>query len=168
MAFSTEAEIILNLEIARLTSEASWTTPQFDERIKEGDAEIEGCLADMGYDLPALLALSPVPKLLNELSKLYARAAILRDLFVGGPVSSSEDRHEEMFKTYQKKIDKLKDRQLQIVDDAGETITFVDSTQEVLVNTLDVRRALGMEDPEFQVLDTKEYADPDMRGDPDC
>lgn len=168
MAFSTAEEIKVNKEIDRLTSQSAWQDAEFDERIREGDAMIEGCLADMGYDLPAILVLAPVPKLINELSKLYARAAILRDLFTRGPVATSEDRHKEMFESYEEMIEKLKNRELQIVDGAGNTITFIDTNEDILVNTLNVKRALTMGVPEFQEIDSEAYSSREVTGDPDC
>lgn len=166
MAFSTPTEVKVNTEVLRLTTQAAWADPQFDDRIREGDTEIEACLADMGYDVVAIKA-GAVPPLLNELSKLYARAAILRDLFTRGPVATSEDRHEKMFKEFHDRINRLKKREFAIVDATGAVITFTDSNQEILVNTLDVPRALGMEEPESQSIDSPAYSDADMRGDPE-
>ena len=166
MAFSTETEIKVNKEIERLTGQAGWITAEFDERIREGDTMINACLADMGYDVVAIAALVTVPPLINELSKLYARAAILRDLRPRGPASTTEDINEQLFKTYNDMITKLKERKLVILDAANLEITFVDTTQEILVNTEGVKRALDMGEPEFQEIRTDQYADDETIGNP--
>ncbi len=168
MAFSTETQIRVNKEVERLTQQASWVTAEYNERIREGDTEIKSCIADMGYDVIAIVALPTVPPLLNELSKMYARAAILRDLRPRGPVANTEDIHEELFGAYEEKINKLKDRKLQILDANDVIITFVDTTQEILVNTLNVPRALTMNEPEFQTIDSDAYSSQEVTGDPDC
>jgi phage gp36-like protein len=165
MAYSTPAEV-KDSDISRLVAQAAWVDADVQERIDEGDAVINGYLAGAGYALP----FTTTPALVKQLSILYARYAILRDMHHNFAPSQAGGKGYEGYKEqFDKLIEKLLEGKLDLVDAALEVIdpTLVASDQRVLVNTEEVPRALTMDEPEGEHIDDCAYSDPSVIGGPE-
>ena len=112
--YSTTAQV-LGPALKALVTSAQWNVTELTgdvaALIVEGDNEIDGRLAALGYTLPipsapvGAINATPVlvnPPLLQDLSVLYARMACFRELYAGG---QPQDQNGTM-KEYEDKVEK--------------------------------------------------------------
>lgn len=160
-AYSTATQV-KDKDLTRLVSQAGWVDADVDDRIAEGDALIQVCLADIGYTLSLISSATPI---VNRLSILYGRYACLRDIYQNfAPSQSGGDGFKHMLDQFNAILQKLKDG-APIVDASGVEIPVIATGSRVQISSDSVRRALDMGDPESQTIDADYNAD-DLIGNP--
>lgn len=168
--YSTAAQVT-DKDLSRLITQAGWVDADVEDRIKEGDAEIESCLAGMGYDLTLI---SSTVALVNRLSILYGRYAVSRDIHHNfAPSQSAGEGFNHFLDRYKDILKRLKDRLIELVDSTGTIIAITTIGNRVQINTDNVNRAMTMGQPESERLDPsyddqRVTADPDAADEEDC
>ena len=77
MAYCTSSEA-KDQALVKVITQAGWTDPaDINTRIAEADAVIDAALAAVGYTVPFVAT----PALVKQLSILYTRYAVLRDIY---------------------------------------------------------------------------------------
>lgn len=119
--YSTTADVLNNTLQTALT-DAGWnvlTAPtDVDERISEGDDEIDARLAALGYALPFVSN----PTLIKRLSVLYARYACYRDLYAGGSPSAGADAIQNFKDQFEELFQKIESGWASLVASDGSVV----------------------------------------------
>ena len=155
---------VTDKDILRQVTQAGWDDADVATRIQEGDDVIDSCIAGFGYALPFLIN----PAIIKQLSILYGKYAVLRDIHINfAPSKSSSGGYERYEKQFNALLKKIQDGKAELVV-AGAVLepTVGAADMQVQTNTDQVPRALDMGDPESQHLDQEEYVDPDRLGNP--
>ncbi len=163
--YSTAAQV-KDSDLDRLTTQAGWLDADVEERIQEGDAQLQSCLVEMGYAFD-FGTIANTPIFIHVLSKLYGRAASYRDLFHRSPATITSESSQEMFKRFDEQIEKFKDGKIPLVDPVTNLVLepATPDSQRVQSNTLNVPRALTMDEPENQHIHGHAYSDDEVLGD---
>ncbi|MEE8113496.1 MAG: hypothetical protein V3T23_03990 [Nitrososphaerales archaeon] len=169
--YVTSADV-QDTDLSEKIGQSNWTDPDdIDDRIQEGSAVIQGCLAKLGYPVD-FTTIANTPLFVREMAKLYARAACWRDLFHRAPSADADGVAEKMFERFDAELDKLKDGERELIDvGTGLVIAATPVDQTVYVNTANVRRSLTMDEPENQSSDSCRYSNEEVLGPPhqkDC
>lgn len=160
MAYCTATEA-KDGTLTNAVSQSGWTDTNVGYRIAEADAVIDGKLAKAGYAVP----FTTVPALVKQLSILYTRYAVVRDIYKN---SAPSDGGAAGFQPYKDQFDMLMgqiiDGEMSLIGTTGEIAKAAGGVQ---ISTGDVKRALTMGEPEDQgdSIDAS-YTDPSVTGDP--
>ena len=131
--------------IARAVADAAWDTAAVQQRIDEGAAYIESALMPIGFTR-AQLATAPSVKHLNI---LYARYAILRDIYTNITPSQSGELAFNKWKTnLDVIIDKLMSGAMLLINVDGEILepAGTDARTAAAITTADTQRIFTLDD----------------------
>lgn len=132
---------VLNQVLTQLLTQAAWDlSADVILRIQEGDSEIDSRLGALGYVIP----FTSNPPMLLQLSVMYARYAIFRDLYAGGSPSAGTNATQEFKDAFEEKFQKLEDGWASLVDASGNVITSQKFGVKVAQNTAPVDDAPGI------------------------
>lgn len=152
---STEAK---DQALVKVIAQAAWTDPtDINTRIAEADAVIDAALAAVGYTVP----FTSTPALVKQLSILYTRYAVLRDIYKNQAPSQGG---AEGWKPYKDAFDELLNKLV-----AGTLVipNVAKSSGGVQISTSSVKRALTMDAPENLGMEVdSSYIDDSVTGDP--
>lgn len=157
MAYCTSAEA-KDQALVKVITQAGWTDPtDINTRIAEADAVIDAALAASGYTVP----FTTTPALVKQLSILYTRYAVLRDIYKN---SAPSQGGAEGWKPYKEQFDNL----VGLLQGGELSIPNVaKSAGGVQINTSDVKRALTMDAPENLGTEIDDsYIEESVTGDP--
>ena len=162
--YSTAVEV-LDSDLSIKVTQSNWNnTTDIEDRIKDADAFIQGCLGQLGYPT-TFTDLAATPQVVRSMSKLLARAMVWRDLYHRSPSSNASDTSKGIFDQVDAMIKKLKEGTLELIDPVtGLVVDAVPIDQAVHSNTLKVPRALTMADPEKQHIHDDLYSDRTVLG----
>lgn len=148
MAYCTATDVT-NQTVINAITQANWSNPgDINLRIAEGDTRINAKLMALGY---GPLPFSSVPLYVFEMSKAYARYAILRDAYANNSPSSEPAKAQEEYKAdYSKMMLDLENGEASLLDTGNNLIDHTMVNQQVtnVAKTNSVLRALTMDEPE--------------------
>lgn len=166
MAYSTVVEV-KDKTVDKAVTQASWLDADVTERITESDRIIDARLKAMGYPAP----FATTPPLVNTLSILHSRYAVIRDIFTGNAPSrasagtTGDDR--DYLGRFEKILEQLMAGEMLLLDLSGNTIARAQESMQVKTGsgTNPIPRALTMGDPEDQRIG-EEYHNDSTLGNP--
>lgn len=144
-------------------TQANWEDSDIQARIDEGGAYIDGKILMLGYSQSQL---SSAP-LIKNINVLYARFAILRDIFARISPSKTD---EAGFVKWKEQVDEILndiiEGKTKLVDNSGEVIVPEkrDKRYEAKITTENVKRIFTMDKPEKWRIDSETYADENVTG----
>lgn len=157
MSYCTSAEA-KDQALVKVITQAAWTDPtDINTRIAEADAVIDAALAAVGYTVP----FTSTPALVKQLSILYTRYAVLRDIYKN---SAPSQGGAEGWKPYKEQFDNL----VELLQKGEISLPNVSKASGgVQISTSEVKRALTMDAPENLGMEVDaSYIDPSVTGDP--
>lgn len=159
------ADDVKSVTFANKMGGAGWNDDDIYERIEEADNVIDSRLRAMGFPAPFTVgeldqqgnATAPFPPpLVRDLSILYARWAISRDLFHEvAPSSSSGDGYKSYIERFEKIMEHLAKGEMVLIGFDGTIFTH--SVGRVAITTENVPRALDMGEPSRSVINSAYY-----------
>jgi len=146
--------------VGRALVDAGWSESDITERITKAEAYISGKLIRLGLTVAQLSNCN----LIKELDKNLARYYILVDIFTNTlPVSPGTEQYLKLKEDVDNIIEQILNGQMELVDNEGNVLTT--NRHRVKINTDNVKRALTMDDPTKQSIDTN-YSEDDILGNP--
>lgn len=159
MPYSTITQV-KDKVVERMMTQAAWLDADGTDRITEGDRTIDALLKAMGYAVP----FATTPPMVETLSILYARYAIVRDIFLKGAPSKANASTEMGFKDqFERMIEALRKGEAVLIDALGNLLAQDSPQQQVSISTSSVDRIFTMGDPESSTIPDS-YTDADVIG----
>jgi len=145
MAFTGYCTIneVKDKTIERAITDAGWTDDNIQTRINEGWGYIESVLFLLGYKREQLLNC----QLVKSLNILYARYAIIRDIFQNiAPSEGGEPGYRKWREEVDKILEQIKTGQIVLIDNDGNRITPMEDNLSAtgLINTKNTKRIFSM------------------------
>lgn len=144
---------VVNKTLDIAISQAGWEDTDIQFRIDEGAIYIEKSLIGIGFTREQLSA----APLIKHLNILYARYAILRDIYVNTvPSQSSPEPYTKWLDIVKDHLESLTAGKTALVNADGEIITPEDNG-DIYINTANTKRIFTMGDPLTQTIDASNY-----------
>ena len=155
MLYCNRADV-KNKTIQSAITQATWTDQDVDERILESYNYINALLVPTGY-LPADLIKSDF---IRNISIMYTRYAILRDIYTGYAPSNS-DATDKWKKTVDENLAMLVSGQMSLIDAGNVPIekTGTDGEMRITINTAEVKRMVTLDDSSTWNTDLSNYSE---------